>query len=160
MPPRNLLATGVAAAATALAGGLASRDVRSGWYAALDKPSFQPPPVAFPLAWTALYTDIAVTSAAALDRLGATGAGEERRALRLALGANLVVNASWTWVFFAAHRLGLASGVAAVLTASSADLVRRTARADRRAGLALVPYPLWCGFATVLSTTIWRRNRR
>ncbi|ETB43373.1 hypothetical protein O975_04240, partial [Mycobacterium avium subsp. paratuberculosis 11-1786] len=25
--------------------------------------------------------------------------------------------------------------------------------------LALSPYPLWCGFATVLSTHIWRLNR-
>lgn len=53
-----------AAAASAVVGGLASRDVNSGWYARLSKPSFQPPPAAFPIAWTALYADITVLSAA------------------------------------------------------------------------------------------------
>jgi tryptophan-rich sensory protein len=26
--------------------------------------------------------------------------------------------------------------------------------------LVLLPYPLWCAFATVLSTHIWQLNRR
>lgn len=30
--------------------------------------------------------------------------------------------------------------------------------ATSRGALALSPYPLWCGFATVLSTHIWRLN--
>jgi translocator protein len=45
------------------------------------------------------------------------------------------------------------------LTASSADLVRRTAQADPRAGLALFPYAVWCAFATALATHLWRLNR-
>jgi translocator protein len=49
---------------------------------------------------------------------------------------------------------------AAALTLSSADLARRAAAADPRAGAALSPYPLWCAFATVLSAHIWRLNRR
>ena len=46
---------------------------------------------------------------------------------------------------------------AAALTVSSADLARRAV--DARVGAALLPYPLWCAFATVLSTHIWRLNR-
>jgi len=49
--------------------------------------------------------------------------------------------------------------VAGLLAASSADLVRRAADADPKLGVALAPYPLWCSFATVLSTGIWRLNR-
>ena len=30
----------------------------SEWYQQLDKPSWQPPPIAFPLVWTPLYADI------------------------------------------------------------------------------------------------------
>jgi tryptophan-rich sensory protein len=30
---------------------------------------------------------------------------------------------------------------------------------SKPAGVALAPYPAWCGFATVLSTAIWARNR-
>ena len=48
---------------------------------------------------------------------------------------------------------------AAALAVSSADLARRAADADPKLGAALAPYPLWCGFATVLSGDIWRLNR-
>ena len=48
----------------------------------------------------------------------------------------------------------------ALLTASGLDLARRSARVNRPAGAALLPYAAWCGFATVLSAAIARRNRR
>ncbi len=156
---RTLGATSAAVAATAVTGGFASSDVRSGWYAALDRPSFQPPGEVFPAAWTSLYTDIAVTSGVALARLREQGRTREATAYQAALAANLVINAGWSWVFFRWHRLGPAVAVAGLLAASSADLVRRTGRVSRPAALALAPYPAWCAFAALLSSEIWRRNR-
>ena len=155
----GLARVSAAVAATAATGGVASQDVRSRWYDGLEKPPFQPPDAAFPVAWTTLYTDIALTSAHVLDRLDRAGDAREATAYRRALAANLVVNAGWSWVFFRWHRLGPAAGVAALLALSSADLVRRTARVSRPAAVALAPYPAWCAFATALSTWIWRRNR-
>jgi translocator protein len=151
--------TAAASAASAVVGGLASRDASSGWYARLSKPSFQPPPVAFPVVWTGLYTDIAVSSATVIDALREDGRVSEAAAYERALAVNLVLNTSWTWVFFRAHRLGAATVTAAALAASCADLVRRAAPASRPAAVALSPYAAWCGFATVLSAAIWRRNR-
>jgi tryptophan-rich sensory protein len=148
-----------AVAATAGIGGLASQEGRTPWYAALHKPSFQPPDAAFPVAWTTLYADIALTAAHVLDRLERSGRADEAAAYRRALAANLAVNASWSWVFFRRHRLGPAVGVAGLLALSSADLVRRTARVSTPAAVALAPYPAWCGFATALSAAIYRRNR-
>ncbi len=72
---------------------------------------------------------------------------------------DLLLNAGWSWLFFRFHKLGAAVAGAAALTLSSADLARRVATADPRAGVALAPYPLWCAFTTVLSTHIWRLNR-
>jgi TspO/MBR family len=91
------------------------------------KPVIQPPGVAFGPVWTALYADIAITSAIAIDRLPE----QDRAKYERALAANLALNASWSWVFFRFHRLGLAVAVAAALALSSGDLVRRTAAADR-----------------------------
>jgi benzodiazapine receptor len=54
--------------------------------------------------------------------------------------------------------VALAAAEGAVLTASSADLVRRVARRDRRSAAALAPYPLWCAFATKLTIALARRN--
>jgi translocator protein len=155
---KSLPFTAAAVAACAGLGSIASREVDSGWYRTLRKPRIQPPPVAFPLVWTTLYADIAVTSAVALDRLRAP-ADDEERSYAVALGLNLVLNTAWSWVFFRFHRLGPAVLVAGALTASSVDLVRRTTAADGRAGAALAPYAGWCAFATVLSAAVWRVNR-
>ena len=158
MRPRTLLWTGAATAATAAIGGAASSGARDAWFLALDKPAFQPPPVAFPVVWTLLYVDLAVASAAAIDGLAEDG-DDGDRAFRVALGANLVLNASWTWTFFRGHRLPAATAVAGALALSSADLARRAGTVSRPAGRALLPYAAWCTFATVLSGAIWRRNR-
>jgi tryptophan-rich sensory protein len=159
MKPRTLAVTSAAVAATAVTGSVASRDVGGRWYQQLDKPAFQPPGAVFPVVWTALYTDIAVTAAAASDRLQERADTAGARALHRALAVNLVLNASWSWVFFRFHRLGPAVVVAGALAASSADLRRRVGQADRRAGTTLAPYAAWTAFATVLSAAIWRRNR-
>jgi tryptophan-rich sensory protein len=152
---RVLPFTAGAVAACAALGSIASAEVRSRWYAGLEKPVIQPPGVVFGPVWTALYGDIAVTSAIAIDRLQE----HDRATYERALVANLLLNASWSWIFFRFHRLGLAIAVAAALALSSSDLVRRTAAADRWAATALTPYAVWCAFATVLSAAIWRRNR-
>jgi translocator protein len=152
---KYLARTAAAAAATAALGSVASRDTSSVWFRTLRKPAIQPPAAVFPVVWTVLYSDIAVTSAVALDRLE----GEEAESYRRALAANLVLNASWSWVFFKAHRLFPAILVAGALSASSWDLVARTLHGDRRAGWALLPYAGWCSFATVLTSAIWWRNR-
>jgi benzodiazapine receptor len=155
---RTLAATSAAVAATAVLGSAASADVQSPWYAGLRKPAIQPPGIVFPFVWTALYTDIAVSSAVVIDRLQRSDPAAAS-AYRRALGVNLVLNASWSWVFFKAHRVAPAIAVAGALAASSADLARRADQADPHAAWALAPYAAWCSFATVLSTAIWRLNR-
>ncbi len=154
-----LAATTVAVAAAAGTGSIASARGVPVWYSRLRKPPYQPPTAAFPVAWTTLYGDIAATSAVAIDRFRTTGQPDKARRYAAALGVNLLLNAGWSWLFFRYHKLGASAVGAAVLTASSADLARRAAQADRRAGLALSPYPLWCTFATVLATHVWRLNR-
>jgi benzodiazapine receptor len=144
--------------ATAALGSVASSDVRSPWYAALRKPAIQPPGPVFGVVWTILYTDIAATSAVVLDRLGYADRNAAT-AYRRALAVNLVLNASWSWVFFKGHRLPAATVLAGVLAASSVDLARRAGAASPAAAVALTPYAAWCSFATVLSAAIWQRNR-
>ena len=149
----TLAGTALASAVTATLGGLAT-DPRSAYYVTLVKPSWQPAPPVYGLVWTPLYADIAITSAVVLDHLEPV----PRQRFQMALAANLTLNAAWNWIFFRAHRPWWAAAECAVLTASSVDLVRRAGQADRRAALALAPYPLWCAFATALTVAIARRN--
>ncbi|CQD10017.1 tryptophan-rich sensory protein [Mycobacterium lentiflavum] len=155
----TLAATTLAVAVAAGTGGIASPRRVPAWYTRLRKPAYQPPNAAFPIVWTGLYTDIATTSAVTLDKFRAAGQHDKARGYAAALTVNLLLNAGWSWLFFRFHKLGAAVLGAAALTASSADLARRAAAADPRAGAALAPYPLWCAFATVLATHIWRLNR-
>ena len=141
--------TAAAAAATAAAGGAAT-DPGSRWCLRLRNPEWQPPAIAFAVVWTALYADLAVASAVALDiaaqkdsaaqqdsaveRDGAAGsasrnskdARRETQAYRGALAANLVLKTTWSWLFWRSRRPWLAAAEAALLAASSADLVLRT----------------------------------
>lgn len=156
----TVIASTAAVVAVAGIGSRASRpSVQSDWYARLRKPRFQPPQVLFPLAWSTLYADIAVVSAATVDELRDTGDSRGARAYLIALGVNLALNGSWSWLFFNRHRLGTSAVVAAALTASSADLTRRAVATRGVRGAPLALYPLWCAFATILSTDIWRLNR-
>ncbi len=143
--------------ATAVTGALAT-DPDGLYYRTLVKPSWQPPPPVYGIVWTPLYADIALTSGHAIAVLSEQGRKAERRNLIAALAVNLGLNAGWSWLFFRNHRPWLAATECAVLTVSSADLVRRVGAVERRAGIALVPYPLWCGFATALTVAIARRN--
>jgi translocator protein len=157
---RILGATTAGVAAAAGVGSLASTAPPRAWYDQLRKPRYVPPSGVFPVAWTALYADIAITSTAVIDQLRAAGRHREARNYAVALGVNLAINAGWSWLFFRYHKLGAAAVGAAALAVSGADLTRRAAVADPRAGLTLSPYPLWCAFATVMSGHIWRLNRQ
>lgn len=157
--PKTIAGTALATAAAAVVGSLSSRAGIESWYPQLRKPRYVPPNGVFPVAWTTLYADIALTSAATVDRFRADGDDGKANAYVAALGVNLGINAAWSWVFFKAHRLGPAALVAGALAISSADLVRRSAEADSKLGVRLAPYPIWCTFATVMSADIWWRNR-
>ena len=149
------LATSAMTAAAVVVGSLGTRP-DTAWYRSLDKPTWQPPPVAFPLVWTPLYASIAWATGRAA---AATPPGPERRRMLAVTAADLVANAGWNWAFFAARSPAGGLGVLTVLNTTNVVLVREAARRDAVAGAALAPYAVWCGFATALNVALWRRNR-
>ncbi|WP_433365401.1 TspO/MBR family protein [Actinoplanes sp. CA-142083] len=150
---RTLVKTSAAVAAAAVAGSLATKP-DSRWYKSLKKPSWQPPPAAFPIVWTSLYALLAVAGARVLDR-----APESARAgFARSFGTNLVLNAGWTVVFFGARAPRAALAEIALLNASNLSLVTRAWRVDRPAAAAIAPYVVWTGFATALTASIATRN--
>ena len=93
-------------------------------------------------------------------RDGGRGADGHARTYSALLALNLVLNASWSWLFFNRRLLGTSAIAAAALTASSADFTRRSVAERGPSAAPLALYPLWCAFATVLSSRIWWLNRR
>jgi translocator protein len=142
---------------TAAAAGVGTlgTDPESSWYESIEKPPWQPPPVAFPLVWTPLYVAIAYGT----GRMVEQGRAEERVGLLALTAADLAANAGWNWAFFRGR--SPAGGLATILALNGLNvaLLRRAAAVDRRAAVALTPYAAWVGFATALNASIWRRNR-
>ena len=69
-----------------------------------------------------------------------------------------MLNTGWSVLFWRVRRPWLSTAWCAALTASSADLARRTRHVDASLHHALAPYPAWCAFATALNASIARRN--
>jgi benzodiazapine receptor len=161
MRTSTFIVSTAAVVVTPTVGGLATRPAsHSVWYRRLRKPAYQPPRQLFPIVWPALYADIAAVSAATFDRLRDAGNAPAFRSYLGALVVNLLLNASWSWVFFNRRYLAAAVAVNSALTASSADLARRAIAIRGRRAAWLSLYPVWCAFALVLSTHIWLLNRR
>jgi translocator protein len=160
MPSLTLAKTGGAALVTAVVGGLATGPVvESPWYTNLRKPSFQPPRQVFPIVWPLLYADVAIVSAGTIDQLNEQGETERAKTFSQLLALNLILNGAWSWMFFNRRWLGASAVGAAALAASSADLTRRSVAVKGSAAAPLGLYPLWCAFATLLSSRIWWLNR-
>jgi len=124
------------------------------WYKSLKKPCFQPPSNIFAPVWTVLYIMMFV-SFALVVRVPFTWS---HVIAYLLFATQLVVNLSWTPVFFGAHNLRKAFWLCVLL----AILVFLTMfvffSISKLASLLLLPYLLWCGFATILSFEIWELN--
>ncbi|MDH4174392.1 MAG: tryptophan-rich sensory protein, partial [Betaproteobacteria bacterium] len=85
------------------------------------------------------------------------GGGAARRALTV-YAVQLVLNLSWSFVFFGARLIGPALIVIAALLAAIAVNAALFWRLDRPAGALLVPYAAWVSFAAVLNAALWRLN--
>lgn len=125
--------------------GMATRP--EGWYAALEKPPFNPPNWIFAPVWTILYVLVAVAGWRTFRR----DAGG--RAMKL-WAAQLVLNFLWSPVFFAAHMVGAALAVVALLFVAIVGFVAASWNADRAAAWMFVPYAAWVAFATLLNASI------
>lgn len=124
------------------------------WYAALNKPPWNPPNWVFGPVWTALYLAMAV-AAWLVWRCG--GVSTQRLALTLFL-IQLALNAAWTPIFFGLQSPGLAFGEIVLLWGAIAATLVAFFRICRPAGWLLVPYLAWVSFAAVLNFTLWRMN--
>jgi tryptophan-rich sensory protein len=120
------------------------------WYRNLEKPWFNPPDVAFPVAWTILFALMAV----AVWRVALLSDRATRRGALVAFAVQLALNVGWSFAFFAAQSplLGLME-IAALLAAIVWTIVRFRP-IDGLAAALLCPYLAWVAFAAILNAAI------
>lgn len=141
-----------------LLGGISARVSGStednSWYQTLVLPALQPPGPVFGIAWSILYSTIAIAAAIVWGHKHASGRG-------LALGlfaVGFVVNLAWSPVFFRLHMIVPAFGIIVVMLVLAVATTFAFARVSRVAAWLMLPYMVWLGFAMALNAGIWRLN--
>ena len=121
------------------------------WYAALQKPSFNPPNWIFGPVWTLLYVLIAITGWRTWKR--------SRKGTSMFIWwVQLALNFAWSPTFFGLQQVGLALAIIIALLASILTFIAVSWRSDRMAAWLFVPYLGWVAFATLLNASIYALN--
>lgn len=126
----------------------------STWYSTLLRSTLTSPNYVFPIAWTILYGII-----------GACGwlIWRESSFPRLSIIKNLyviqlILNWSWTPLFFGFHLTGLSLVVLGTMDILVFALICLAYRKMKAVSLLMIPYLSWILFATYLNFYIWRYN--
>lgn len=146
--PRNIIAL-VAFLAIVIGVGayIGTQTAPGPWYAALEKPPFNPPNWVFGPVWFTLYVLIAI-------------AGWRTFLLRpvsLAMGlwvAQMLLNWLWSPAFFVAQNLWLALAVILPMLAAIIGFIAVNWNRDRLSSWLFVPYAAWVSFATLLNISL------
>lgn len=143
----------IAVGAGALSGFLTRRAMKE-VFPLLDKPPLTPPPVVFPIVWTALYILMGVGMAMVKN----TDTLVSRTSERL-WWAQLAVNFIWTLVFFPAKAFLAALALLVLLFGLVVAMTAAFGKISRPAALMQIPYILWLLVAGYLNAGIWLLNR-
>ncbi len=125
------------------------------WYAALKKPSFNPPSWLFGPVWITLYTMMGVSLYLIWQKRGE---------IKLAWPAiiffliHLAVNASWSIIFFGQKNIIGALILIVALWFMIVASIFLFYKINKTAAYLLVPYLLWVSFASILNYSLWRLN--
>ena len=121
------------------------------WYAALRKPSFNPPNWVFAPTWTVLYIMIAVAG-------WRTYLQDTKCHAMQFWYAQMLLNFAWPPIVFALHSLTLGLAIIVVLLLTIVTFIVIQWRINRQAALLFIPYAAWVGFASVLNYELVRLN--
>lgn len=137
----------------AAVGGLATRSAPE-FYSVLQRPSWAPPSSLFGPMWTVLYTLMAI----AAWLVWRQRADRDVRGALVLFGVQLVLNALWSWLFFAWQRGRLAEVEIVVLLVFIVLTVVAFWRIRPLAGALMLPYLAWVAYATALTFALVGRN--
>lgn len=131
-------------------GNLATISSVSTWYAALEKPVFNPPNWIFAPVWTFLYVLIGIS----LYVVWSQPYKKSKRVAYSWFAAQMALNTLWSLVFFGLRVPWLGVVVILLLLLSIAMTFRSFLPISRLAAYLLAPYFAWVTFATLLTIAI------
>lgn len=134
--------------------GILTKSGVDSWYITLDRSPLTPPNYIFGIAWTILYAMIA-TSGWIIWR---SNQFAELNSIKNLYIFQLILNWSWTPLFFTYHLKGISLLCLSAIIALVALIIFKSYKKIRNAGLILIPYLLWLLFAAHLNFYIWQYN--
>lgn len=137
-----------------ISGKLANSGYGNPWFDALFKPEIMPPGWVFGIVWTILYILMGLALAFILSAYGA-----RRRGLAIAVFvAQLLLNLSWSPVFFAMHQVDAALLIILAMILLTIVTTILFARIRGVAAWLMVPYVAWLIFAALLTYQVRQLN--
>lgn len=115
----------------------------------MNKPPFAPPAWLFPVAWTILYILMGISCF-----LIFASSDEDRYTGLMLYAFQLVVNFTWSLIFFRLDAYVFAAVWLAILIIMIVALIINTSRYSKAAMIMLFPYLAWCCFAMYLNVGI------
>lgn len=126
----------------------------STWYSTLNRSPLTPPNYVFPVAWTILY-----------GAIGACGwliwrapSFLKLRAIKTLYASQLILNLSWTPLFFYYHFTKISLVVLISMDIFVGMLIWLAYSKIRSVSLLMIPYLLWIIYASYLNFYIWQHN--
>ena len=124
------------------------------WYSTLNRSTLTPPNYVFPIAWTILYGIIGACG----WFIWCESQFPKLSIIKTLYVAQLILNWSWTPLFFHYHLTGISLVVLGLMDILVGILIFLAYRKMRAVSLLMIPYLSWILFATYLNFYIWRWN--
>ena len=126
----------------------------STWYSTLDRSTLTPPNYVFPVAWTILYAAIGACG----WLIWCKASFLKISTIKTLYVLQLILNQSWTPLFFHYHLTGLSLVVLVAMDILVCALICLAYQRMKAVSLLMFPYLLWILFATYLNFYIWQYN--
>ncbi len=121
------------------------------WYQSLEKPSWNPPDVLFPVGWTVIF---ALNTAAIVSAWRAAPTPKVSDTIVGLFALNAFLNITWSMIFFRIQRPDWAFIEVLLLWLSILALIVYCGRYSKSAALLFLPYLLWVSFAAALNWAV------
>ena len=126
----------------------------SAWYSTLHRSTLTPPNYVFPVAWTILYGIIGICG----WLIWHEPSFRKLSVIKTLYVTQLILNWSWTPLFFGFHLTGLSLVVLFAMDILVGAIIWLSYPKIRSVSLLMLPYLLWITFATYLNFYIWQYN--
>ena len=133
--------------------GLVTEQGVNDWYRYLVHPAGTPPNIVFPIVWTILYLLMAISLALVLN-----APSQNKNSAILFFALQLILNFSWSWLFFGMKAPLLALIDLALLWGCIVGTIICFKKHSATSAYLLIPYLAWVTYAAYLNLFIWIKN--